>query len=510
MTSERPVFLIMDKQEEKHDQPWTSYHIETSKRLDVIDERLQKSGLYNDPRIKHLPRREATEKEILSVHTKRYLNDVKATETMTPEEQEEFCTKYEDIFVNSATWKRAKLAAGSAIDLAISVSEKKSTGIAFIRPPGHHAMPDEGCGFCIFNNIAIAAKEVIRVGLAKKVMIVDYDVHAANGTQECIEGEEENVKLISIHRYENGTFWPNMPQTGIYHNYKNTMNLPLNTIGLSDSDYYALFTHIIIPSIHDFKPDLILVSSGFDASLGDPEGYMNVTPAGFATMIRLLMNTGVPVAAILEGGYFLDALAADSEWVLRALLQETLPSIKIEPLNLSIVDTIARVISKYEKTSLFFRKLQELRKLFGQNIERSTEDVTDYRGERIVHPPYETRGIYTPFSEEKIDSFRKQLETELKSYETIEKVSDNDQYIIKDESIGSNHLSLRNGKLLIGTGKPVNRFVDLLFISVLNPPSLLESSNDLEDIDFSLITFGEELKNLRDIPTFQHFPIFQL
>lgn len=79
-------------------------------------------------------------------------------------------------------------------------------------------MPDEGCGFCIFNNVAIAAKHAIRSGLAKRVMIVDYDVHAGNGTQECVETGEEDIRLISIHRYENGTFWPNMPQTGIYHN----------------------------------------------------------------------------------------------------------------------------------------------------------------------------------------------------------------------------------------------------------------------------------------------------
>ncbi|KAF1765875.1 hypothetical protein GCK72_005828 [Caenorhabditis remanei] len=498
MMSTNRVFLIMDEQEEKHDQPWSSYHIETSKRLEVIQERLQTTGLYADLRIEKLSRREASEEEIRGVHTERYVKDVKETETMTKQQQEQFCTKYEDIFVNSATWKRAKLAAGSAIDLVTAVTSHKMPGIAFIRPPGHHAMPDEGCGFCIFNNVAIAAKETLRNGTAKRVMIVDYDVHAANGTQECIESMGENVRLISIHRYENGTFWPNMPQTGIYHNYNNTMNLPLNTTALNDSDYLALFTYIILPSINSYKPDVIIVSSGFDASLGDPEGYMNVTPAGFATMIRLLMNTGIPVAAILEGGYFLEALAADSEWVLRAMLGEPIPQIKLEIINPSIADT----------------KLQELRSILGHKLIREEkQDLNDYKGQRTVHPPYDTRGIYTPFSEEKVNSYKRELESLLQSYQVIEETCDTDSYFIRSESknvIENNSFFIQNGKLSIGPGKVAKLFFELAFLSSVTPHITLSSFLDVDDKDFSSIRFGDGFAVFKDIIDFQKSPILQL
>uniref|UniRef100_A0A8R1HPF9 Histone deacetylase n=2 Tax=Caenorhabditis japonica TaxID=281687 RepID=A0A8R1HPF9_CAEJA len=492
----RKMYLIMDEQEEKHDQPWPSYHIETPRRL-------ESTGLYSDSRIHHLPRREATLDEIESVHTKRYVQDVKSTETMTVVQQEQFCTNYEDIYVNSATWRRAKLAAASAIDLAIECATHKKPGIAFVRPPGHHAMPDEGCGFCIFNNVAIAAKQAIKRGVAKRVLIVDYDVHAANGTQECIEGEE-GIQLISIHRYEHGKFWPNMPQTGIYHKYKNTMNLPLNATGMSDREYFALFSHIILPVAYSYRPDLILVSSGFDASIGDPEGYMNVTPSGFATMIRKLMDTGVPVAAILEGGYFLDALAADSEYVVRAMLGEAVPksvelSLRPHPL---VAETISRIYQRYQNSFPFFRKVQELRELLLETkFDTRTEQTTDYTGERVVCAPYDTRGIYTPLSDEKVDEFRKEL-AEILNEDKLKKLENFDEKMAKplEFSTGTPTNCLKYDddleKIVFGDGNAVRLFATLLFRLPFDPLFALGHIPDTIP-NFQDIQLHDSLKEIR-------------
>ncbi|CAA21669.2 Histone deacetylase domain-containing protein [Caenorhabditis elegans] len=517
MAAEKKVFVIFDHQEQRHDQPWPSYHIEVPRRLDAILERLNTTKLLTDPRIEHIPRREAEESEILAVHTKRYVDDVKSTETMTVEQQESFCTKYEDIYVNSATWHRAKLAAGASIDLMTSVMAAKRPGIAFIRPPGHHAMPDEGCGFCIFNNVAIAAKAAIQNG--QKVLIVDYDVHAGNGTQECVEQMGEgNVQLISIHRYENGHFWPNMPQTGIYHNYKNTINLPLNTIGLTDADYHALFTHIILPTIHAFQPDLLLVSSGFDASIGDPEGSMQVTPAGFATMIRMLIDTGIPVAALLEGGYFLDALAADSEWVLRALLGEEIPRIRVEKIHSAIADTIGRVVKRYEGSCPFFKKVQELRGILGCRVaeEDQQEEATDYTGERTVHPPYETRGIYTPFTEQKVAEFKDQLESILASYTTppdfsAETEAFHSAIAPHSSEINDFYFGVHEDKILLGTSPAVRLFFELLFTAPYDPKHTIKLYGKVKPEDFGKIELdSRSLGEMKNISIFNNLPIFQL
>ncbi|KAK6016702.1 hypothetical protein OSTOST_17812, partial [Ostertagia ostertagi] len=110
---------------------------------------------------------------------------------------------------------------------------------------------------------------------------------------------------------------------------KNTVNVPLDDVGMSDSDYLAIFQLIVHPIINDFKPDIILVSCGFDAALGDPEGEMRLTPAGYATLTRQLMSWGIPLAMILEGGYFMDSIAADFEWVMKALHGDEIPAVKI-------------------------------------------------------------------------------------------------------------------------------------------------------------------------------------
>ncbi|KHJ81733.1 histone deacetylase family protein, partial [Oesophagostomum dentatum] len=264
------------------------------------------------------------------VHTKQYIDEIRRTKAMNIEEQERFSSNYEDIYTNKQTYDAALLAAGSVFKLVDAVRETGSPGFAAVRPPGHHAFPDRGCGFCIFNNVALAAKYALKKGFSR-VLIVDWDVHAGQGTQECI-ADDDRIRLISIHRFQNGHFWPNLEQSAVKTPFKNTVNVPLNATGMGDSDYLAIFQLVVNPIINDFKPDIILVSCGFDAALGDPEGEMRLTPAGYGTLTHQLMAWEIPLVMVLEGGYFLDSIEADFEWVAKALLRQPVPSVILEVL----------------------------------------------------------------------------------------------------------------------------------------------------------------------------------
>ncbi|CAI5442312.1 unnamed protein product [Caenorhabditis angaria] len=463
------VFLIMDRTMKEHECPWPTYHIEVPNRLEVIINRFEKTNLSSDPLIKNIETRLASKDEIEIVHTQRYIEDIEKSQELTVEQQEELCTKYEDIYLNKQSWKCARMAAAASIDLVTKVVENKENGLALVRPPGHHAMPDKGCGFCIFNNVAIAAKHARKNG-CERVLIVDFDVHAGQGTQECIE-DDENIKLISIHRYELGEFWPNLEQSGLFHKFKNTLNVPLNGVGFTDSDYVKIFICLVLPIISDWKPDLIIVSCGFDAALGDPEGYMNLTPAGYATLIKMLINTNIPLAAILEGGYFLDSIASDAEWVLRTLLNQNVPKIIIdtketrEPLR----KVIKIVLETHQNEFSSFKDILNLLK-----IKADTYD-DDYFGERNVCEPYETRGLYIPFTEEKVEKFRRELEEIVKNYEK------NEEYQLKAIQKADENFKIREGILYTN-----NYFVALTIGLTQNPllaiPDGLSKSHQSQDI----------------------------
>ncbi|VDM53083.1 unnamed protein product [Angiostrongylus costaricensis] len=270
----------------------------------------------------------ASEEEIEMVHTKDYIMKIKNTTSMVEEQLEEFSSQYEDIYVNRQTFQVALLAAGCTLELMDAVTRTGYPGFAAIRPPGHHAFPDQGCGFCIFNNVAIAAKHALKNGYSR-VLIVDWDVHAGQGTQECIR-DDDRIRLISIHRYQQGHFWPNLQQSAVKTQFKNTINVPLNDIGMCDSDYLAIFQLIVHPVINDFRPDVILVSCGFDAALGDPEGQMRLTPAGYATLTHQLMTWKIPLVMILEGGYFMESIAAGFEWMAKSMLGDEIPRIELK------------------------------------------------------------------------------------------------------------------------------------------------------------------------------------
>ena len=200
-----------------------------------------------------------------------------------------------DTVASETSYEAALLAAGAAIEAA------RVGGFAFVRPPGHHATPQEPMGFCLFNNVAIAARAVQAELGVERVAIVDWDVHHGNGTQDVFL-DDRSVFFASLHQ------WPLYPGTGGPGEQGETLlNVPLPA-GSTDEDYLRIFDDLVTPAVTAFQPDLVLVSAGFDAHEEDPLAGMLVTEAGFRELARRSAMLAPKVGAVLEGGYNLETL----------------------------------------------------------------------------------------------------------------------------------------------------------------------------------------------------------
>jgi acetoin utilization deacetylase AcuC-like enzyme len=201
----------------------------------------------------------------------------------------------EDTFAGATTWEAACLAAGCAIRAV------ETRGFALIRPPGHHALVSSAMGFCIFNNVAIAARYAqAELGLPR-VAIVDFDVHHGNGT-EALFRQDPSVLMVSLHQWP---FWPGTGGPGSSD--EHTLNVPL-AAGSGDEEYMRVFDEVVEPAVRAFEPDVVLVSAGFDAHRDDPLAQMELTDNGFRELGRRCGALAPRVAAVLEGGYNLDTL----------------------------------------------------------------------------------------------------------------------------------------------------------------------------------------------------------
>ncbi len=220
-----------------------------------------------------------------------------------------------DTVVSERSYEAALHAAGGAVQLVdLLLSGEATTGLSALRPPGHHAEPARAMGFCLFGNVAVAARHALDARGMERVLILDWDVHHGNGTSAAFHATPE-VLFVSLHQSPlyPGTGPPSDLGSGEGVGY--TVNLPV-AAGAGDALYLSLVEHVVAPLARAYEPQLVLISAGFDAHRDDPLAEVRLTEDGFATLAgavrRLAAELGAPVGAVLEGGYDLRALAAST------------------------------------------------------------------------------------------------------------------------------------------------------------------------------------------------------
>lgn len=304
-----------------HDEHHNDRHPENATRVDAIVTRLRDSA-------SHLCRfstASAIASEWLSsVHTDQYIDWLQ-------QKVASITGHYgwigEDTYLTSATYDAALHSAGAACT-AVDSAMRGERAFALGRPPGHHATPSSAMGFCFFNNVAIAARYAQqRYGLTR-VAIIDIDVHHGNGTQDAFY-TDSNVLFISSHGSPLYPFSGMMNQMGKGGGLGTTLNIPMPAQS-GDAAFLQVYQHLVVPALHAFKPDLLLVSAGFDAHWDDPIGNCRLSAHGYAAIVDTLIAAAHQlcdgrIATILEGGYSLPALAACAHAVVARLANHPLP-----------------------------------------------------------------------------------------------------------------------------------------------------------------------------------------
>jgi acetoin utilization deacetylase AcuC-like enzyme len=321
----------------------TGAHPERKERLLSILAYLRETG-----RMAHLEQiepRHAELSEIRYIHAPEYIEKVKQySELEIPLDL--------DTILCKDSYNVALLAAGGAITAVDAVLGDVDCSFALVRPPGHHATLGSGMGFCIFNNVAIAARHAQKKG-KKRALIVDWDVHHGNGTQEAFY-EDSSVLYFSTHQYPHypGTGWLDEVGAGMGKGYN--INVPLPA-GTDDAGFIAAFEEILVPASLEFQPDIVLISAGQDACASDGLAQMGMSADGFAVLASIVKSIAKEtsdgkIAAVLEGGYDLRLLAHSVAAILdvfRGKEPDWRKSVKLDPAVRSRLDEVKKVQSEY-------------------------------------------------------------------------------------------------------------------------------------------------------------------
>lgn len=297
LTKDRLVGYVYDELMLGHSDPNDPLGPECPERIEFIYKFLSQQIFFND--MIKIQCREATFNELKLAHDISYLNelDLYLGPKSNKQTRRQFTLECDSIFTNSKTLAAAKMAAGSTLQLCHELHIGQiDSGIAIVRPPGHHAAKYKASGFCFYNNIAISAKYL--ASLNHQVLIFDFDIHQGDGTLNIVYGDNR-ILFFSLHRNDYGSFYPG---NGDSDNNDNCTKLGLNGY-IGDDEYINAFTNHLLPQLNDFKPTIILISAGFDGLEGDPIGKSHLTYNCYRQMIKILKSYCPKIILVLEGGY---------------------------------------------------------------------------------------------------------------------------------------------------------------------------------------------------------------
>ncbi len=288
------------------------YHPECPERLMAISDRMIAAGI--DPYLRHYTAHAVTREQVARVHGAAYLDELEAA---SPEEGLHYLDP--DTALNPHTLTAARHAAGAVV-LAVDLVMRGEAATAFcaVRPPGHHAERNRAMGFCLFNNVAVGAAHAMAVHGAKRVAIIDFDVHHGNGTEDIFQND---MRVLMASTFQH----PLYPYSGTENPAPNMVNVPLPA-GAGSDDFRSAVVDLWLPALDKHKPELILVSAGFDAHREDPLAGLKLTEADYAWVTHELVKVAAKhckrrIVSALEGGYALSALGRSATEHVRVLVE---------------------------------------------------------------------------------------------------------------------------------------------------------------------------------------------